>query len=194
MKKILVITTMLLVLHANLFAHSAGDSSAVYFSKEQFDNNNQQLKCACIIKEKAGFIWSYFGYEAEGLIRIKQGKELFYFQPDSIYGFIMNGIKFRYLPIEKRYVAVLSDTSPVTLFAAQHDGDGYHYKLSALMYLHPETGKLRAFNRKNMQSDFNTDKLLLSKMTALLIVLDGYKTDLSRKDFLKCQKLITPAR
>lgn len=190
MKKLLVITSILLVLHANSLAYSAGDSSAVYFSKEQFDNNDKQLKCTCIIREKAWFIWSYFGYEAKGLMRIKQGKDFFYFQPDSVYGFVTNGIKFRYLPIEKRYVAVLSDTSPVTFFAAEHDGDGYFHKFGAVMYLHPETGKLRILNKKNIQSDFKTDKLLLSKMAAMLALLDWYKTDLSRRDFFKCQNLI----
>lgn len=192
-KLFLIITLSCIGKSEKLYASSWKDSSAIYYTKEQFANNSGQLNCKCRIKEKAYPFWSDFDFEASGLIRIKLSNKNFQnFKPGSIYGFILNGIKFRYLFSEKKYLAVLKNSFPIAFFVKEDERVGYKYiyKNGVILYLNYNTGKIKEFTKKNIAADFGSNPSMFQKMSSLLNQLKKYKGNISRKNFFKCKKII----
>lgn len=175
------------------FKHS--DSSWVYYTAQQFENDERQNECACVLREKVGFIWSWFPYDAEGVLRSKEKSGTVkhkYYEPGSIYGFGMNGIKFRWVKEEKKYLAVLSNVPSRQFFVRESVSHGFKTSFSngIILYRTNDSTRLKKFNRKNIESDFKGSDSGLKRMLSLLNVLEKYTDYLNRRSFFKCREII----
>lgn len=176
-----------------VFAFSFADSSAIFLTKEQFENNVPQLISPESIKEKSGFLWSDFDYQASGIIRIKSEKNIIReFKPGDVYGFIQNGIKFMYLKNQQKYFSILYDKLPITFLVGDNETIGYksYYKNGVIFYLNTNTNSLREFTKKNIKEDFKDNTVIFQSLINIFQSLDTYRSNLSIKNFFKCQKII----
>lgn len=181
-----ILLTIFVINNNQLLAFSPGDSSAIYFTKEQYDKDVRQISCNCIVKEKQLFLWNAFKYEASLPIRIKPGHDstYTYSNPDSVYGFIINDIRFRWVASAKKYVAVLLEQGPIILYVA--DIQKPHYTDGIVVYIDATTGKLKHFTKKHIESDFKDNQVVLQKLKEILAPVHKYSR-LTYNHFKECR-------
>ncbi len=175
------------------FKHT--DSSWVYYTAQQFANDERQNECACVIKEKAGPIWSWFSFDADGTLRSKEKSGSGapkYYEPGSIYGFEMNGIRFRWIKQEAKYLAVLSDGPSLQLYIRATISHGFRTSVNHnfIVYRTNDSVMLKRFNNSNIEEEFKGNASSLKKMLSLLNALQGNIDYLNRRHFFKCRQII----
>jgi len=192
-RKLIMIIILQIIILPPIFAKACVDTSTgIYFTKEQFEKNNLQLKSCYWIKIKGPILWADFSFEARGALKIKVNKEIIkIFEPGSIYGFKKEDIKFKFIRSLNKYLAILYENSSVTLFVKENVYLLYHKaKRVTFLYSTNIDSSLRKFNKLNIQNDFSKNLNLEKKLLDLSGKIDRKKRYFRYKDFLKWQKKI----
>lgn len=168
--------------------------NGVYFTKQQFENNELQLESSYWIKAKGAILWEDFAYETNSgsAIKIKLSKEnTKTFEAGSIYGFKKDGIKFRFIKSLNEYLAILYESPVVTFFVKENVYYLYHPTKSIIfLYDTNNDSSLKKFNKQNILDNFPTNLNLQKKLLNLYKKIDREKTWFPYKDFFTWQKKI----
>ena len=149
----------------NSYGQLAKDSAGVYLTKDDFAENKLSYSTPYRLKDKFAGLHSDFGYEARGIILLKQvNKNFLSFEPSKIYGFYSEGKKFLYIPAIKRYLFVLNE-EPVTILIGEETNVYYHYASTDLLlfYLN-KNNELKRMKTENLNSDFNKESNMLQAL------------------------------
>ena len=188
---IIIILQFIIVLPA-LASMCADTSTGVYFTKEEFEKNELQLKSSYWIRKKGPVLWSDFAYEAASPIKIKVSKEnIKTFELGSIYGFKKDGIKFMYVKSMNEYLAVLYENPAICFFVKEDVFYLYHTtKRVSFLYGTNTDSLLKKFNKLNVLNDFSKNLNLEKKLLYLLDKMDREKTYFPYKDFFKWKRIV----
>ena len=188
----IIILQFIIALHAHA-KFCADTSTGIYFTKEQFEIDELQLKSCYWIRENGPIIWSDFAYEASGTIKIKVSKgNIKTFEPGSIYGFKKDGIKFMFVKSLNQYLAILYENPSVYLFMKEDVYFLYH-QTKRVIFLYAtniDSSFLKKFNKQNILKDFSNNLKLEKKLLDLFEKIDREKTYFPYKDFFKWQKKV----
>lgn len=105
-----------------------------------------------------------------------------------------NGIKYIYVPGQKKYLALLNDKAPVFLFIKERvfsSGKNYFVDDSLLYTRNPDE-PLKELTALNIRRDFGDNKELANRLYILrtAIIKKGYDTEVHRRAFLQYQRMV----
>ena len=108
-------------------------------------------------------------------------------RPDSVFGFIRQGVQYLYFSREKRYMAVLNDKPPLVL-VLKTDVHIYAELTTVddtLMYTRSVGEPLKVFAKENIIKDFGDNGELATRLLLLskAITREQYDADVHSKDF-----------
>lgn len=108
-------------------------------------------------------------------------------RPDSVFGFIRQGVQYLYFSPEKRYMAVLNDKPPLMLVLKEdvHNYTEWSVVDDTLMYSRSVDGPLKALAKRNIIKDFGDSGELATRLLLLskAIIREQYDVDVGAKDF-----------
>lgn len=177
-----------------LYAKFLSDTSGIYLTEESFLQNQMKYTSDHFLKVKSGFLWSDFGFDVRGTIRVKDEKNDIFksFLPGSVFGFNNNGIKYVYINSLNKYFAIIYEKGPLYFFVEDQESWGYK-TLSTherLLYSKKLGDPLQVFNKKNILKDFANNQ---KEMQLLIDLYSQIKTKayyMGKKQFFQCQKII----
>jgi len=108
-------------------------------------------------------------------------------RPDSVFGFIRQGVQYLYFPQENRYMAVLNDKPPLVLVLKTdvHWYVEWSATDDTLMYTRRVGEPLKIFAKENIIKDFGDNGELATRLLLLSkgIIREQYDVDVHSKDF-----------
>ena len=173
------------------------DSAGIYRTKNDFLTGNLSYLSNRRLKIKSDpfrlrFPLSYDWDEAIYLPQPDKTEVKIY--PDSVFGFVANGIKFVYIDTEKKYLSVLHDKGPLYFFLKEKIlyGGRFSRLEDILLYTPNLATPVKEFTIENIQYDFSSNQALRNQLLKLRndIKKNHFFSRVDRNGFFEYQVLI----
>ena len=195
----LVITTLLMpsAPKADAGLPPLYDTAGIYKTIDDFVHERVSLSSPYQVKIKQVPFWVRLPLNIDSndvaYLRQPDGKEE-KIQPDAAFGFVTRGIKYMYIPRQKKYLAVLNEKAPVYFFIKEKYISGLKMDSvdDSLLYTRNLGAPLKALTDANIQQDFADNKELANRLylLRLAVIKKGFDGEVHRRAFLKYRQLV----